>query len=219
MLASQLVHTHYPSVNLFDKVSFALQLMDDYDALHLPVISEEKFAGLVSKDDLLDAVENALVASLEHQLMSVSIKSEEYFLTAVKMMAEHQLSIIPVVNEVQELIGVITLPTLIKVVSIHLGNEEPGGIIVVEAEKRNFSFGELSRLIETNDAYITQLNTCTETETGLVIVTIKINKLEVSDIVATLQRYDYSVRYYFGEEEYANELKQNYNQFMFYLNI
>lgn len=71
-----------------------------------------------------------------------------------------------------------------------------------------FSFGELSRLVETNDSYITQLNTYTEAGTGLVIVTIKINKIEVSDIVATFQQYDYVVRYYFGREEYANELKK-----------
>ncbi|MDD2794041.1 MAG: CBS domain-containing protein, partial [Sediminibacterium sp.] len=71
----------------------------------------------------------------------------------------------------------------------------------------------------TNDSYITQLNTYTEAGTGLVIVTIKINKIEVSDIVATFQRYDYVVRYYFGEEEYANELKENYQHLVSYLNM
>ena len=74
-------------------------------------------------------------------------------------------------------------------------------------------------MVETNDAYITQLNTYTEPETGLVLVAVKINKTEISDIVATFQRYDYNVRFYFGEEQYANELKDNYNHLMSYLNI
>jgi hypothetical protein len=73
--------------------------------------------------------------------------------------------------------------------------------------------------VETNDAYITQLNTYPENDSGQIIVTIKINKVEVSDIVATFQRYDYSVRYYFGEEQYANELKENYNHLLAYLNM
>jgi hypothetical protein len=74
-------------------------------------------------------------------------------------------------------------------------------------------------LVETNDAYITQLNTYTEASTGLCIVTIKVNKTEVSDIVATFQRYDYSLRYYFGEEAYGNELKENYRHLLSYLNM
>ncbi len=50
-------------------------------------------------------------------------------------------------------------------------------------------------------------------------ITLKVNKLEVSDIVATFQRYDYQVKYYFGEELYANELKSNYENLMSYLNV
>jgi len=149
----------------------------------------------------------------------VSVKDNEYFIAALKIAANYELSLIPVVKEQNELAGVITAAELIRYLSRYLGNEEPGGIIVLEIDKRNYSFGEISRLIETNDAYITQLNTYTEAESGLVIVTIKINKAEVSDIVATFQRYDYQVRYYFGEEQYANELKENYNHLIAYLNM
>lgn len=219
MLASQLINTGFPAVNLFDKVSFALQLMEDYDLLHLPVLSEEKFAGVVEKDDLLDADEDGLLASLEQSLKKIFVKGEEHFLVAVKLIAEHELSMLPVINEQSELVGIIPAKSLFTHVSHFLGNNEKGGIIVLETDKRHFSFGEISRLIETNDAYITQLNTYPESDTGLVIVTIKINKIEVSDIVATFQRYDYIVRYYFGEEQYANELKENYNHLLFYLNM
>lgn len=219
MLASQLINTGFPAVNLFDKVSFALQLMEDYDLLHLPVLSEEKFAGVVEKDDLLDADEDGLLASLEQSLKKIFVKGEEHFLVAVKLIAEHELSMLPVINEQSELVGIIPAKSLFTHVSHFLGNNEKGGIIVLETDKRHFSFGEISRLIETNDAYITQLNTYPESDTGFVIVTIKINKIEVSDIVATFQRYDYIVRYYFGEEQYANELKENYNYLLSYLNM
>jgi CBS domain-containing protein len=220
MLAQQLIQNSYPTLNLFDKISFALQLMEDYDVLHLPVLNEEKFVGLIGKDELLDAAdESNSIASIEDQLIHAFVKAEEFFLTAVKSIAQHQLTAIAVVNDQTELLGIITLPQLINYFAHFLGTEEPGGIIVLETEKRHFSFGELSRLVETNDAYITQLNTSVEAETGLILVTIKINKAEISDIVATLQRYDYSIKYYFGEEQFGNQLKENFNQLMFYLNI
>ena len=103
--------------------------------------------------------------------------------------------------------------------SVFVGNEDSGGIIVLETEKRNFSLGEINRLVETNDAFITQLNTYTESATGLIVITLKVNRIEISDIVATFQRYDYLVRYYFGEEAYANELKENYHHLISYLNM
>lgn len=219
MLVSQLLNTSFPSLNITDKATFALQLMDDYDVLHLPVLSEDKLVGLIAKDDLIDAAESDTHLGSEEFLQKIYVRQEEHFLTALKLISNHDLSLLPVVNEQMELKGVVLAKELIKAVSLFLGMEEPGAVIVLETEKRNFSFGELSRLVETNDSYITQLNTYTEAGTGLVIVTIKINKNEVSDIVATFQRYDYAVRYYFGEETYTNELKENYNHLLSYLNM
>ncbi len=219
MLSSQLIHTTYPVLHLFDKVSFALQLMDDYDITNLPVVSEEKFAGLISKEELLDADETITIAALQEYFINKSVKSTEHFITAVKLASEHNLSLVPVVNDEIEMVGCISNKEILNALNSFIGNEESGGVIVLELDKRNFSFGEICRLVETNDAYITQLNTFVEATTGLVLATIKINKIEISDIVATFQRYDYSVRYYFGEEQYANELKDNYNHLMAYLNM
>ena len=218
MLASQFLNTGFPSVHLTDKISFALQLMDEYDVQHLPVLNDDKFVGLISKNEALDTDDNYPVASLEMQFIKAFVKADDHFLNALKLSADAELSLIPVVNEHHELKGVITTATLLKNIAAFLGTQEPGGIIIIEVDKRHYSFGEISRLVETNDAYITQLNTTAESDTQI-LVTIKINKTEISDIVATFQRFDYQIRYYFGEEQYANELKENYNHLMAYLNI
>jgi hypothetical protein len=73
--------------------------------------------------------------------------------------------------------------------------------------------------VEANDAQITQLNTSNDPETGTMQVTIRINRPEISDIVATFQRYEYNVKYFFGEELYNNELRDNYENLMNYLKI
>lgn len=219
MLATHLITTHYPAVTLFDKVSLALQLMDDFDIHHLPVTSEEKFLGLVSKDDLMDADENAMMQFLEEDFIRKAIKGGEHFFSALKMAAHHSLSLVPVVNDSFEWVGGIPADALLKAASEFMGTEEPGGVVVLEMERKNYSFGEISRLVETNDAHITQLNTSTETQTGLLLVTVKINKTEVSDIIATFQSYEYSVRYFIGEEEYENELRYNYDHLMSYLKM
>ena len=129
------------------------------------------------------------------------------------------LSVVPVINEQYELLGVITEDELFRQLAVFAGIDEPGGIIILEMEKNDFSAGELNRLVESNDAYITQLNSFFDNSTKLLTVAIRINKTEISDVIATLQRHEYTIRYYNGEELYQNELQNNLVNLMNYLNI
>ncbi len=108
---------------------------------------------------------------------------------------------------------------MIRNASDFMSLNDPGGLIVLEIEGKDYSFNELNRIVESNDAQITQLNSFTDLETGTIQVTIRINKVEISDIITTLQRYEYSIKYYFGEELYENELRSNYDNLMHYLKI
>jgi hypothetical protein len=117
------------------------------------------------------------------------------------------------------LLGAIGEDDLFRQLAVFAGIEEQGGIIIIEMEKSDFSIGELNRLVESNDAYITQLNSFLDTASQLLTITIRVNKAEISDIVATLQRHEYNIKYYYGEELYQNELQSNFFHLMNYLNI
>ena len=219
MLAAQLINSRFPSVHLLDKASFALQLMEDYDVQHLCVVTDEKFVGIVDKNTLFDTHASAVIATLQNEFITASVNADEHFLAGAKLLSLHDLTVLPVVSTAADLLGVITGKQMLAALTSHVGADTRGGIIVLEMEQRQYSFGEIVRLVETNDAYVTQLNTATDPQTGMLLVTIQINHIEVSTIVATFQRYDYSIKYYFGEENYQNELKENYNHLLSYLNM
>ena len=220
MLTRELLSQTLPFLHLQDKVYQALQMMNDNHVTHLPIVEGDKYVGLISEDDLLQAEnDNSELAALEQAFATVSIKEEEHFLKAVQIAVENGLSVVPVVSEDNELTGTVVYNDLLKFSSEFMSLNEPGGLIVLEMNSNQYSFNEISKLVETNDAQITQLNTSNDGETGLMQVTIRINKPEVSDIVATFQRYEYTVKYFFGEELYANELKSNYDNLMNYLKI
>ena len=220
MLTRELLSQTLPFLHLKDKVYQALQMMNDNHVTHLPIVEGDKYVGLISEDDLLQAEnDNSELVELEQAFATVSIKEEEHFLKAVQIAVENGLSVVPVVSEDNELTGTVVYNDLLKFSSEFMSLNEPGGLIVLEMNSNQYSFNEISKLVETNDAQITQLNTSNDAETGLMQVTIRINKPEVSDIVATFQRYEYTVKYFFGEELYANELKSNYDNLMNYLKI
>ena len=220
MLTRELPSQTLPYLHFQDKVYQALQLMSDHHVTHLPVVEEEKYVGIVSEDNLLHAEdENAFIETLQSQFGNVSVREGEHFLKAVQMAAENSLSVIPVVNDDNELTGTVVYDDLLKHASAFMSLKEPGGLIVIEMDSNQYSFSEISKLVELNEAQITQLNTSNDGDTGLMQVTIRINKPEVSDIVATFQRYEYNVKYYFGEELYTNELRSNFDNLMNYLKL
>ena len=219
MFAGQLISQSIPFLHLDDTAGKALQEMNDFHVSHLPIVADEKYLGLISEEVLLDNDEKSLLQHLHTDFIKPFVRQNDFFLLAVKRARDMHLSVVPVIAEQYELLGVISEDDLFRQLSIFSGIDELGGIIVLEMEKNDFSAGELNRLIESNDAYITQLNSYFDTATQLLTVTIRINKTEISDIVATLQRHEYNIRYYNGEELYQNELQNNLDQLMNYLNI
>ncbi len=220
MLTRELLSQTLPHLRLEDKVYHALQLMNDNHVTHLPITDGEKFIGIISEEDLLQAEnDHSELSSLQQSFFDISVKQDEHFLKAVQLAADSGLSVVPVVTEENELVGTVAYNELLKFSSEFMSLSEPGGLIVLEMDNNHYSFNEISKLVETNDAQITQLNTTTDPETGIMLVTIRINKSEVSDIVATFQRYEYNVKYFFGEELYTNELRSNYDNLMNYLKI
>ena len=219
MLNKQLISTSVPTLKLSDSVFQATELMTEFAVKQLPVVEEEKYMGLVFEEDLLNLDDSSILETVSTHFSKVSVHGNMHFIDAVQTANDYHLNVVPVVEKESDYTGSILVPELLRQLGKITGASDPGGLIVLEMEQRNFSFAEISKLIETNDAQITQLNTSWDNTTDSFIVTIKINKFEISDIVTTFQRYDYQVRYYFGEELYENELKDNYDHLMNYLNI
>lgn len=220
MLTRELQSQTLPSLHLSDKVYQALQLMNDNHVTHLPIVEGEKYVGIISEEDLLQAEnDHSTLNEFQQSFANTSVREVEHFLKAIQLAAENGLSIVPIVSEENDLVGTVAYTDLLKHASEFMSLNEPGGLIVLEMDTNQYSFNEISKLVETNDAQITQLNTSNDPETGIMQVTIRINKPEVSDIVATFQRYDYTVKHFFGEELYANELRTNYDNLMNYLKI
>jgi acetoin utilization protein AcuB len=220
MLTGNLHSQVLPYLHLHDKVYQALQMMNESHVSHLPIVDGEKFIGLISEDDLLQAEnDNLELANLQQSFSVNSVKEDDHFLKAVQLAVENGYSVVPVVNEENEITGTVAYADLLKQASSFMNINDPGGLIVLEMEATAYSFNSISRIIESNDAQIKQLNTTTDMQTGLIQVTIKVDKPEISDIIATFQRYDYTVKYYFGEEQYENELRSNYDNLMNYLKI
>jgi acetoin utilization protein AcuB len=218
MLTRDLISNAIPYLHKSDTVYHALQLMNDHHVAHLPLVEDKSYLGIISEEQLLQNDEETELTDLQISDDSTSVQANEHFLKAIQTAVVNKLSIVPVVEE-KQLLGIVTYNDLLRNASEFMSLSQPGALIVLEIDSRHYSFTEINRIVESNDAQITQLNTYTDTETGLMQITIRVNKMEVSDLLSSFQRYEYNVKYFFGEEMYENELKTNYDNLMHYLKI
>ncbi|MFN8244201.1 MAG: CBS domain-containing protein [Ferruginibacter sp.] len=220
MLTVELINNNIPRLRLQDSVAKALGLINDYRVTHLPVVAEEKYLGLISEEDLLDADETKIpIEAFQDHFVPAAVKDNEHFLNAVNYSSQFDSSVVPVINEEKEFLGTITTAELLKTLGNFAGANEIGGIIVLEMERSQFAISEISRIVESNDATIFHLNTTISPDTGMLTVTLHINKKEISSIVATFERYEFDVIYYFGNELFENEIHSNYRHLMNYLDM
>ncbi|RYY89768.1 MAG: CBS domain-containing protein [Chitinophagaceae bacterium] len=217
MLTKDLISNSIPYLHLDDKVFHALQLMNDYHVAHLPIVEKDQYLGIVSEEQLLHSNEEEILKQLPISDGGSAVQANDHFLKAIQVAVQNKLSVVPVIGEEKHILGLVTYNDLLRNASEFMSLDQPGGLIVLEMEPKAYAFNEINRIVESSDAQITQLNSFADPETGLLQVTIRVSKLEISDIIATLQRYEYVVKYYFGEEMYQNELRRNFDNLMSYL--
>ena len=220
MLTESLINNNIPRLKPQDTVGKALQLISDFKVTHLPVVAENKFLGLISEEDLLDIEEpKQTIETLHESLVQAAVYDTSHFLIAVNCSIQFDTNVVPVINSTNEYSGVITTSDLLKALASFSGANEIGGIIVLEMERSQFAISEISRIVESNDCTILHLNTIVHPESGLLTVTLHLNKREIATVLSTFERYDYQISFYFGIQQFENEIDSNYRNFMHYLEI
>lgn len=216
---SQLLSSTTHTVDPHDKVSHVIELADASSQDFLPVLDGLNYLGLISATDLEDADPAAEIISLDHLFVKPFVRMGDHFLQALRVRAKFFVDIVPVVNDKNEWEGIIENEKLLDQLSALNGVTDTGSLIVLEMPRHDYAPGVLNRLVESNDAMIMQFNTVQDPHNGMIQVVLRINKEEVSDLVATFQRHEYTVLYYYGEESYDNSLQQNLDHLLNYLNI
>lgn len=220
MLSSELINHNIPQLRLQDTVVKAKQLINDYKLTHLPVVADNLFLGYISEEDLLDVEDEKIpVELIQEHFLKGFIYDDVHFLNAVQFCNQYETNIVSVVNRSHHFMGVITTTELLKCMGDFAGANEIGGIIILEMERIQFSISEISRIVESNNCTILHLNTTTHPNSGILSVTLHLNRKEISSIVSAFERYEYQIKYHFGDQIFEDKTDANYRNFMNYLNI
>ena len=95
-----------------------------------------------------------------------------------------------------------------------------GGIFVLEMDMIQYSLAEITRIIESNKSMVLSVATAeVEDVFDKIAVTIKVNTLDLTYILASFERYNYNITHVYHHAEQIDHLKDRYDSFMNYINI
>lgn len=220
MIAKDLISTQIAPLDPNDTSEQALTMMHIYHVKHLPVVSkEDEILAIVSEDDLSQhGMDNKLI-SYESNDRYHYINENDHLFDVLAKVAERKYTTIPVVNEQEKFIGIIEQETLLQYYADSFSFKEPGSIIVLEIKDSDYLLSEIARLIESENGVILSSFLSKNYGADKSLLTLKLNKKDITAIVATLERFEFIVKASFAEEDYVGNLKERYDSLMKYLDV
>jgi acetoin utilization protein AcuB len=221
MLAKDLISDTVPSLHTSDNGAKALSLMEIFRVSHLPIVNNTEFLGLISDNDIYDL--NSADEPIGNHTLSLQrpfAKKDQHVFEVLDIAAKQDLSVIPVLDEKNGYMGVITLRDLVKHLAEYSAIKQPGGIIILEMNQNDYSPSQIAQIIESNDAKILSLFVSNQKDSTQIEVTIKINKTDIAGILQTFNRFNYQVKATYSEDEKLEDIyNDRFEMLIKYLNV
>lgn len=222
MLVARAINNDVRVLTDVDSVAEALEQMELLEADCLPVVnqSSRKVIGQISRSILGDIDDNTIsLGDLELE-EPFKIFNGQHLFHAIRMMLQHELRFLPVVNENWEFQGIIKKQQVLESLSKMLNLTEYGSVITVELSHRNFTLSEIVQLIEAEGGKILGITVETpDTEKKSYEISIKLNLQDVSRVASALRRYGYTILTESESESYNIDLETRADELMKYIDM
>jgi acetoin utilization protein AcuB len=220
MIAIELITDSIPPVHTSDPIQKVVDRMAEFRVRHLPIVNEEQFLGLIADEDFIGETDyQQPIGALALSLINPYVLEHQHIYDVMRLFYEQQLSIVPVLSANKNYLGMISVNTMIQHFAKLTSSSEPGGIIVLEIGNKDNSLAHMAQIIESDNAQVLSSYLRTFPDSTRMEVTLKVNKLDISNITATFLRYGYDIKATFNHADHDDGSKDRYDSLMNYLNI
>jgi len=220
MNISQVITADSYAVSPKDSTRYTLDKMADLRLSQLPVVKNGMFLGSVSYETLA-GLSNA-DQPIEHadlMYQQTHIYGTQHIFDAALFFQVYQFDLLTVVDEQHAYLGAVTPLALLNTLSQTMSIYQPGGIIVLEMGYHDNALSHIAHIVESDNAQILNSYVQTFSDSSRLEVTLKINKSNISSIVSSFLRHDYTVKATYNDESSRDNSRDRYEQLMNYINM
>lgn len=219
MLARELISDSVPAVRTSDTGMEVLDMMDTLKVSHLPIVNHRNFLGLISDSDIYSLEDQGdPIGAHALSLFSPFVQATQHVVEVLEVVRRLKITVVPVLIG-EDYLGSITQMDLLQETARLLSADQPGGILVFKMTIHDYSMTEMARIVEENQVRIMSSYIDSGHDSTEILVTIKLNTIELSSVIRSFERYDYTILGTFMEAGQLDEMYQTrYEEFMRYLN-
>ncbi|PIF32847.1 CBS domain protein [Flavobacterium sp. 9] len=190
----------------------------DLNFSHFPVLENGIFIGSIASDDVETFDTDKKAIDYKYTLERFFARKSMLWLDVLEVFAKNHTNVIPVLDENNSYIGYYEMEDIMKFFQETPFLKEQGGIIIVQKGLLDYSMGQVTQIVESNNGKILG---CFISEADLenVQITIKIGVGPMNEIIQTFRRYNYEIISEHQEDAYINSLKERSDYLDKYLNI
>lgn len=219
MKLSEFIINDIKPLNSNSKISDLQHLFNQLTYSHIPIQDDNKiYLGSFSENDAHCSESNKTVNDYKYAIENFFVRDSTLWLDVLEAFAVNSTNIMPVLNHQNMYLGYYELKEVISLFKESPFFSEPGGILVIEKGINDYSFSEISQIVESNNgkllgAFISKM------KPDLVQVTLKIGNTGLNEIIQTFRRYSYNIVSGHEEDSYLESLKERSDYLNKYLNI
>ncbi len=187
---------------------------------HIPVTRDGVYVGCLNENDVHCLEAESKIAEQAHMLEVFFVTTETNWLNVVEVFAQNSTNLMPVLDaETATYLGYYELADVMTYFNNTPFLNETGNIIVIEHGIHDYSFSEISKIVESNDgkilgAFISRI------ANDVAQISIKIGaNISFNNILQAFRRYGYAIVSQHQEDAFIKDLRERSQYLEKYLNI
>ena len=185
---------------------------------HVPVLKEQVYLGCLSETDVYCFEPQQVVSEVLYAIEGFFVRDSSVWLDVLEAFAQNNSNIMPVLDAENNYLGYYQLIDIISLFNRTPFFSEPGGIVVIEKGHNDFSFSQISQIVESNNAKLLGAF-ISKTENDLSQITLKIGNVGLSAILREFRRYGYTIISEHEDDTFLRTLKERSAYLVTYLNL
>lgn len=222
MIALSLISESHQALQDTISEKSARNILQQNRLFHMPVVDHNnEFLGMLCEEDIpTKPSDTLLLHDIQNKFLQIKVFAHQHIYEIIEKTFSQELSCIAVVDDNNNYIGLITCNSLIKYFANIASLNQPGAILILEMHTKDYTLQKITQIIEENSGKILSLYSTIIPDSTKIELTLKLNTHDIGEIIAELNRFDYTIKTYFEGVSKLHELyKTRIDNLTHYLNM
>lgn len=208
----------FPLQSVDKKIGDLQTLFNELPHSHIPVGTDTAFLGCIAENDARCFEKDKTLGDYRYAFETFFVREKDSWLSVLEVFAQNRTTLMPVLNDEGHYLGYVELNDVLGVFNEVPFLSEPGGILVVGKGFTDFSFSEISQIVESNEGKLLGVF-ISKIEQEMAQITLKIASSGMNEIIQSFRRYGYQIVSDHQEDRFQENLKERSDYLEKYLDI